>query len=110
MSDNNKNGGFEQDEYIEVDTVTLIDEDGNQMEFEHIDTMEVGGEVYVALCPVYEDPSALLDADGELVIMKVVEDEESGDDILATISDDDEYDLVVKAFEDKLKDVYEIES
>ena len=33
------------------DFVTLIDEDGNEVEFEHIDTVEYNGVTYLAFIP-----------------------------------------------------------
>ena len=33
------------------DFVTLIDEDGNEVEFEHIDTVEYNGVTYLAFYP-----------------------------------------------------------
>ena len=92
------------------DYVVLMDQDGKEVEFEHIDSLEHNNEVYVALMPVMQDPMDIIDADGELVILKVVIEEESGDEILSTIDDDDEYDEVAAIFEDRLGDLYEIES
>lgn len=92
------------------DFITLVDEDGQETEFEHIDTLEQGGQTYVALVPVYDKAEKALSDQGELVILKVIPDEETGEDILATIEDDDEYDDVADAFADRLEDYYEIES
>jgi len=98
------------EEYEETDLITLVDEEGNEVEFEHIDSVEVDGEAYIALSPVYTDPAVALSADGELLILRIDEDEQSGEEILSVIDDDDEYDEVAQIFEDRLKDLYEIES
>ena len=92
------------------DFITLVDEDGVETEFEHVDTLEQGGQTYVALVPVYDKASEVLNDQGELVILKVVLDEETGEEVLSTIEDDDEYDDVADAFADRLEDYYEIES
>lgn len=92
------------------DFITLVDEDGQETEFEHIDTLEQGGQTYVALVPVYDKSEKILNESGELVILKVVPDEETGEDMLASIEDDEEYDDVAEAFADRLEDFYEIES
>ena len=55
--------------------ITLVDEDGVEKEFEHIYTIENGGETYIGLIPVAESAEELLDSDGELVILKVMVDE-----------------------------------
>lgn len=90
------------------DFITLLDEDGNEIEFEHIDTVEYNDGTYVALIPADSTPDNVLDEEGELVILKVVEDE-NGEEILATIEDDAEYDDVLDLFADRLEEYYEIE-
>ncbi len=50
------------------DFVTLLSEDGNELEFEHIDTVEYNDDTYIALVPVYADPGEAVESCGELVI------------------------------------------
>ncbi len=90
------------------DFITLLDEDGNEVEFEHIDTAEFNEETYVALIPAHKSPEDILDEESELVILKVIEDE-NGEEILATIEDDSEYDDVLDVFADRLEDYYDID-
>ena len=52
------------------DFVTLIDEDGNEVEFEHIDTVEYEGVTYLAFIPA----ELSVEEDAEVVIMQVVTD------------------------------------
>ncbi len=92
------------------DYISLVDENGVETEFEHIDTVELDDETYVALVPVYEDPQEAVEADGELLILKVVPDDETGEDILATIDDDEEYDRVSKILMKRLEDYYDVEN
>ncbi len=87
--------------------VTLLDEDGNEREFEHVDTLEPDGETYVALIPTFDDPQSFVESDGELVILKVVEDE-NGEEILSTIDDEEEFDRVAGQFQSRLEDDFEI--
>lgn len=96
------------DETYEPELLTLSDEDGNEQEFEIIDSLELGDDFYYALVPILSDESIETD-DGDLVILKVITEEESGDEILATIDDDDEYDKVAGIFADKLSEFYEID-
>ena len=52
MADHESNcgcGHHHEDENYEVQLVTLIDEDGNEQEFEVIDIFEVEGKEYVAI-------------------------------------------------------------
>jgi uncharacterized protein YrzB (UPF0473 family) len=85
---------------------TLTDEEGNEHEFELLDSMEYGDEVYVALVPVYEKPEELVENDGELVILQMVEDEE-GEGFIQ-IEDEDTFNKVAAEFEKRLSDEYEI--
>lgn len=70
------------------DFVTLIDEDGNEVEFEHIDTVEYRGVTYLAFIPA-ELP---VDEDAEVVIMQIVE--EDGEEMLEAVEDDEIADAV----------------
>ena len=55
------------DEYG-ADLVTVLDDEGNQHQFELVDAIETDDGRYVALLPVYEDPSESVNDDGELII------------------------------------------
>lgn len=87
--------------------ISLLDEEGNEQEFEHLASLEYNGENYVALAPYFENPADLVEDDGELVILKIVE--EDGEEMLSAIEDDAEFDTVSKKFEDLLADEYEID-
>ncbi len=90
-----------------TDVITLTDEDGVDHEFELVDTAEFNGNTYVALMvSAKDDPQGFLDADGELIIMKA-DLEEDGDQYLALIEDDDEYDSVADFFMERLSDQYD---
>ena len=89
------------------DLITLSDDDGKEYTFEVLDAIETDEARYLALLPVYEDPQKLLDDSGELVIVKV--DEEDGEEFFSEIEDDDEYEMVADAFIDRLQNAFEIE-
>ena len=57
------------DEYG-ADLVTVLDDEGNQHQFELVDAIETDDGRYVALLPVYEDPSESVNDDGELIILE----------------------------------------
>ena len=71
------------------DFVTLIDEDGNEVEFENIDTVEYEGVTYLAFIPA----ELSVEEDAEVVIMQVVTDE-NGEELLEGVEDDDIADAV----------------
>ena len=89
------------------DIVTLSDDEGKEYTFEVLDAIECDLGRYLALLPVFDDPQKLLDDSGELVIVKV--EEENGEEFFSEIEDDDEYDTIADAFVDRLADKFEID-
>lgn len=89
------------------DIITLEDDDGKEYTFEVLDRIETDEARYVALLPVYDNPEKLLEDSGELVILRV--NEENGDEYFEDIEDDAEYDMIADAFTDRLQDIFEIE-
>lgn len=71
--------------------VQLQDENGNDVNFEHLMTVQHNDNYYVLL-------EATEDMDdcqqGEAIILKIIRDEESGEDVYATIEDEDELNAV----------------
>ena len=88
------------------DLLTLVDEEGVEHEFEVVDTLDKDDETYFALVPVM-DESNISDVDGELVILKVVE--EDGEEFLEAIEDDDEFDDISDIFMERLEELYDFE-
>lgn len=79
----------------------LIDEEGNKKNFEMIDAAELDGEQYFAMVPAVENEN-FLNEDCELVILKAVEYE--GEEILASIEDDAEFEKVCAFFMKRLEE------
>lgn len=102
MSEINKN------EEYNPDIVTLSDDSGKEYVFEVLDAIETDEARYLALLPQYSDPKEMLDDSGELVIVKV--GEEDGEEYYYEIEDDDEYETVADAFIDRLEDFFEIDN
>ena len=91
-----------------TNTVSVVDDDGVEHEFEILDELETEDGYYLALLPTYDDPAEMLDADGELIILEVVQ--EDGKDMLAPILDEEKYDQIAEIFEQRLSEYYEIEA
>ena len=85
------------------DFLTVTDEDGNEVEFQHIDTVEVDGETYMAFIPA----ELAVDEEAEVVILKVIE--EDGEEILASVEDEDEADKIFDIVMERVEDMYEDE-
>ncbi len=88
------------------DLISLCDDEGNEYNFEVLDAVETDEARYLALLPIHSDPQSLLDDSGELVIVKV--DEENGEEFFSEIEDDDEYEMIADAFIDRLQNAFEI--
>ncbi|HOB30012.1 MAG TPA: DUF1292 domain-containing protein [Bacillota bacterium] len=107
--DRKPNETDDTEESIYDDLIVLTDEEGNEEVFRIlIDDLFVEDRQYVVLMPLIED----LEAEAELVILRV-ESLEEGEATLVTISSDEEWEEILKAFEDlefigELED-YEIE-
>ena len=86
------------DNNYESEFYTLTDEDGNEIEFEVIDSAVIDGVEYFAMVPA----DAKEPADGmiEYVVLKKEKDED-GEDVFVTIDDDDEFDKVADFFDDR---------
>lgn len=99
MDDENKN--FEdENEFDELDNkIILNDEDGNEIEFEFLDVVEVDGKEYVVLLPVEEAEK------GEVVIFRIEGSEE--DESYVSLEDEEEAEKVFQAFKEKTKDEFD---
>lgn len=86
------------------DIVILVDEDGEEVEFEHVDTIEMKGNEYVVLATLDAEDD---DNDEEEVIILKIEHGEDGEDSFITIEDDDELDEVFEEFQSRLEEDFE---
>lgn len=89
------------------DLYTLIDEDGTEQAFELLDVMEIDDNRYFALLPFYEDAGEMLEDDGEIVVLKA--EMVDGEEMMASIDDDAEYERIGNMFLEKLANMYEEE-
>lgn len=89
------------------DLVSVVDENGVEHVFEELDRIETDTAKYVALLPVFDEAEEILDDDGELIILKVCE--EDGETYLEPIEDDNEFDEVGKIFEERLSDIFDFD-
>ena len=78
--------------------ITVTDEDGNEFELEHLDTIEFNGSTYLAVTHADGDND---EADLEVSILKSEEDE-NGEPLLCAIEDDTELDTVYQLIMDQL--------
>jgi uncharacterized protein YrzB (UPF0473 family) len=91
-------------EEFNPDLVSVIDENGVEHVFEELDRIETDTAKYVALLPVYDEAEEIIDDDGELIILKVCE--EDGETYLEPIEDDNEFNEIGKIFEERLSELF----
>ena len=95
---------LENEEYG-PELITLIDDEGNEHEFEIIDTLELGEQRYIALIAGNDGPQGDHDDDGELVLLKSVMD--GDEEFLEAIEDEAEFDQLAAVFMERLSDSFE---
>ena len=93
---------MENNEIYDPEIYTLTDEEGNELNFALLASLEHEGTEYKALIPVDENGEETSD---EYVILKVGVDED-GEDVLETIEDDEEFDRIADIFDDEFADVF----
>lgn len=81
-----------------ADLITLISDDGQEIEFEILDIIENDEGKFYVLYPFYENPADAVNDPGEYYIMEVFE--KDGEEELAEIEDDDKLDRIAAIFEE----------
>ena len=78
------------------DFLTVTDEDGNEFELEHLDTIEWNVQTYLAFFPAEQEGEETPEEELGLVILKAIQ--ENGEEILSTLDSDEEMDAVYEEF------------
>ncbi len=99
MSENINNEIF--DEEME-EVIILTDEDGNELEFEYVDSFDYEGEEYAVLLPVDEN-------DPEIAILKVEETDEPDVVNYVAVESEDAMNAVFEMFKEEYKDEFDFE-
>ena len=81
----------------EVSILTLTDENGNEVNFEYLDSVEYNGVEYLVLAPEGDE-------DGETVILEVQPVDEELENYIA-VEDEAILDAVYAIFKDRFKDI-----
>ena len=88
-----------------ADLITLIDDEGNEHEFEILDVIENDNGCYYALLPTFDDPQESLETDGTYYIFEAIE--ENGEQQLAEVEDDELLDELAEQFESRFEELYD---
>ena len=86
--------------------VVLVDENGENVEFEHLDTIEMDGSEYVVLLPLEEG-----NGDGEVdeVIILKIERNDDGEDTFITVEDENILNEVFEEFKERMEEFADFE-
>lgn len=79
--------------------ISISDDEGNDFELLVLDEADMNGVHYLALTEA-KNPEE--EENLEVIILKVIQDEESGEDLLSTVDSDDELAAIYQIFEDQM--------
>lgn len=96
------------EEMYEPDIISVNDEDGNELLFELLERYETDDDVYVAITEYRDDDEDIVEADFEVIILKVVTDD-NGDEYLEEIQDEMEYEQVSDILMSKVEEKFDVE-
>lgn len=79
-----------------MDTLTLVDDEGQEHEFVLLNMLEVGEQRYAVLMPTEEEED---DSEEATAVVLRVDEDEDGEEYLTDIEDEDEFQAVIDALE-----------
>lgn len=88
----------------ETDLITLVDDEGQEHEFEILDTLETDEGVFMALVPTRQNPEEVAEEAETYYIFEVVE--EDGEEQLQEVEDDELLDRLAETFEARFNEAY----
>lgn len=94
-------------ELYEPDLISVTDDDGNEIVFELLERYETDDDVYVAITEYYDEAEEIVEADNEVIILKVLE--ENGEEYLAEIEDEMEFEQVSDILMAMVEKKYDVE-
>lgn len=89
---------------LNPDLITLVGDDGNQIEFEILDIIYDEDEKFYVLIPYYSNPADAVNDPGEYYIFKA--DEIDGEEELTEIDDETKLDRISGIFEERYDDEF----
>lgn len=101
MADEIKNNTSEENSNI----IDLIDEEGNTIPFEHLDTVQIDGNDYI-ICIPYDDEEEEVT---EIALFKIDKDADS-EDCLSQVFDDALADRIYEEFKKRNRDKFDFEN
>lgn len=94
-------------DYYEPDIISVTDDNGEEILFELLERYEKGGNTYVAITEYRDDADEIVEADYEVLILKVLEDD--GNEYLSEIESEDEFNEVSEVLMKMVEEKFEVE-
>lgn len=94
-------------DYYEPDIISVTDDNGDEILFELLERYENGGNMYVAITEYRDDAEEIVEADYEVLILKVLEDD--GNEYLSEIENEDEFNEVSEVLMKMVEEKFEVE-
>lgn len=88
-----------QNELINENIITLLDDNDNPIDFEIIEMLEIASKRYAFLLPLNDEEDVT--EEDEAVIFRI-DTGDDGEEIFAYIEDDEEWEMVVDTYNDML--------
>ncbi len=79
--------------------ISISDEDGNDFDLLILDEADLNGVHYLALT---EATNPEEEENLEVIILKVIKDEETGEELLSTVDSEEELEAIYQIFEDQM--------
>lgn len=93
-------------DYYEPDIISVTDDNGDEILFELLERYENGGNTYVAITEYRDDAEEIVEADYEVLILKVLEDD--GNEYLSEIENEDEFNEVSEVLMKMVEEKFEV--
>jgi uncharacterized protein YrzB (UPF0473 family) len=87
-----------------ADLLTLVDDEGNEHEFEILDVIDNEDGCFYALLPTYDDPQKEVESQGSYYIFEAIE--EDGEQQLAEVEDEELLEKLAKQFEARFEEFF----
>lgn len=94
-------------DYYEPDIISVTDDNGDEILFELLERYENGGNTYVAITEYRDDAEEIVEADYEVLILKVLEDDSN--EYLSEIENEDEFNEVSEVLMKMVEEKFEVE-
>jgi len=93
--------------FDDIEIIELVDDEGNEHLFELVAELEMEGNLYKVLIPYEEDAEEDEETEVEVIILKSQTDE-SGEEFLVDIEDDEEWEKVADAWQELMEEEEDI--